>query len=101
MCVGIPMRIVECDGIVALCEGRNGTRTLDLSLVGEQPPGTWLLTFLDTAREVIDAVRAEQIDAALAGLEAALRGDTAMDAYFSDLIHREPALPAHLRGANE
>lgn len=37
MCVGIPMRVIACHGYMALCQGRNGQRQLDLALVGEQP----------------------------------------------------------------
>ncbi|HNQ03150.1 MAG TPA: HypC/HybG/HupF family hydrogenase formation chaperone [Thiobacillaceae bacterium] len=99
MCVGIPMRVVECQGLTARCEGRQGLRRLDLALVGDQPPGTWLLCFLDTAREVIDAETAARIDAALDGLEAAMAGATDIAHHFADLTARTPALPPHLRGA--
>ena len=71
---------------------------IDLSLVGEQPPGTWLLTFLGAAREVIDADRAAAINNALAALDAAMAGDHArIDALFADLVDREPSLPDHLK----
>ncbi len=98
MCVGIPMRVVQCDGLSALCEGRDGQRRLDLSLVGEQAPGTWLLAFLDSAREVLDPEAATRIDAALNGLQAALNGETDMSPYFADLIDRPPQLPDFLKG---
>ncbi len=98
MCLGLPMQVVECNGYVALCQGRGGRRQLDLALVGEQPPGTWLLAFIDAAREVIDAATAARIDAALDGLEAAMAGETDVSAHFADLIERTPQLPPHLRG---
>lgn len=98
MCVGIPMQVVSCDGLTALCSGRGGERRLDLALVGEQPPGTWLLAFLDAAREVIDAQAAAQIEAALDGLAAAMNGETDLSRYFADLIDRPPQLPDFLRG---
>ncbi|MDD3528855.1 MAG: HypC/HybG/HupF family hydrogenase formation chaperone [Gallionellaceae bacterium] len=98
MCVGIPMRVVRCDGLTALCAGRDGERRLDLALVGEQPPGTWLLAFLDGAREVIDAEAAARIEAALDGLAAAMDGETDLSRYFADLIDRPPELPEFLRG---
>lgn len=97
MCVGVPMQVLSCDGLSALCAGRGGERRLDLSLVGAQPPGTWLLAFIDAAREVIDAEAAGRIDAALAGLEAAMSGETDLTAYFADLIDREPELPEFLK----
>lgn len=98
MCIGIPMQVIECQGLTALCAGRGGQRRLDLALVGEQPPGTWLLAFLDAAREVIEADAAQLINAALDGLDAVFNGDTNLDIYFADLVGREPQLPEHLRG---
>jgi hydrogenase expression/formation protein HypC len=98
MCLGIPMQVIECNGYVALCQGRGGVRQLDLALVGEQPVGAWLLTFIDAAREVIDAERAAQINAALDGLEAVMAGETDISRHFADLFERTPELPAHLRG---
>jgi len=98
MCVGIPMRIVEPGDFVAVCEGRHGRRRIDLRLVGPQPAGAWVLTFADTAREVLAAERAAQIDRALQALDAALAGEVPnVDALFSDIAGREPELPAHLQ----
>jgi len=98
MCIGIPMRVIESNGMMARCAGRGGERWLDLALVGAQPAGTWLLAFIDSAREVIDAARAAMIDDALDALEAALDGETDLSVHFADLIEREPQLPEHLRG---
>lgn len=95
------MQVIECHGYVALCRGRNGRHLLDLTLVGEQPPGTWLLSFIDAAREVIDAEAAARIDAALDGLEAVMAGETDIGRHFADLIERTPELPPHLRGATQ
>ena len=99
MCLGIPMQVIECRGLVALCQGRGGPRQLDLALVGEQAPGTWLLAFIDAAREVIDTNAAARITAALDGLEAVMSGETDITRHFADLCDREPQLPPHLRGA--
>lgn len=97
MCLAIPMRVLSCDGLWATCEGRNGTTGIDLSLVGEQPAGTWLSTFLGAARGVITEEEARSIDQALDALQGALTGDrAAIDAAFADL-DREPQLPPHLR----
>jgi len=96
MCLGIPARIVESGEHFARCVSRNGEIRVDLSLVGMQPAGAWLLTFLDAAREVIDADRAAAIDAALSALEAAQVGATDFSAFFADL-DREPQLPDFLR----
>jgi hydrogenase expression/formation protein HypC len=67
-------------------------------IVGEQPPGTWVLAFRGTAREVLSEEQATQTNGALDALAAALRGERSFDAYFSDLVDREPELPEHLRG---
>jgi hydrogenase expression/formation protein HypC len=99
MCIGIPMRVIETRGLAALCEGRGERRWLDLSLVGEQPVGTWLLAFLDAAREVLDAAAAALVNDALDALQAALDGESDLSAYFADLDRRTPELPAHLQGA--
>ena len=98
MCIGVPMKVVESGAHHAWCLGPDGLVSIDLALVGPQPPGTWLLTFLGAAREVLDPVTAANITSALDGLAAALSGDTArIDAAFADLVARTPELPEHLR----
>jgi hydrogenase assembly chaperone HypC/HupF len=98
MCVGIPMRIERVEGFRARCRAHTGeARSVDLALVGDQPEGTWLLVFLDTAREVLDPQRARQIHEALAAVDAVMSGETAVDHLFADLVDREPPLPEHLR----
>lgn len=98
MCIGIPMVVVEQQGDWALCQRRDGgaTASIDMRLIGGQPPGTWVLTFMDAARSVLDAAEAQQVDNALDALEMALRGEN-VDHLFADLVDREPELPAHLR----
>jgi len=96
MCLGIPVQIIECGEHFARCLGRNGETRIDLALVGVQPVGTWLLTFLDAAREIIPAERAEAINAALNALDAVNAGETDLSAFFADL-DREPQLPDFLR----
>lgn len=96
MCLGIPVQVLEYGEHFARCAGRNGEVRIDLSLVGWQVPGTWLMTFLDAAREVIDAERAFAIDAALDALDAAHAGAIDFSAFFPDL-EREPQLPDFLR----
>lgn len=98
MCIAIPMRVEEPLGDTAWCSGREGRKLVDLSLVGPQPAGAWLLTFLGAAREVIDAERAANTDRALDALAAVLAGEEAgIDAAFADLVSRSPELPEHLR----
>jgi hydrogenase expression/formation protein HypC len=99
MCLGIPMQVVETQGEgAAWCVGRDGRSLIDMSLVGEQSPGTWILTFVGAAREIMTPESASQVDAALDALVAVLEGDgAAIDAAFADLVGREPQLPEHLR----
>lgn len=96
MCLGLPVQVIECGEHFARCLGRNGEVRVDLSLVGKQVPGAWLVTFLDAAREVVDAERADAINAALDALDAAQSGATDFSAFFADL-DREPQLPDFLR----
>lgn len=102
MCLGLPMQVLEMAEGSALCEVDGEVRRIDTLLVGEQQPGTWLLTFLDTAREVLSVEKAQQIREALQALDLAMQGDAAVDHLFADLVEREPQLPDFLRPtANE
>ena len=98
MCLGIPMRIVCCDGLSAECENGDQIERIDLSLLGDQPAGTWVLVFLGAAREVLTEQRAAEIRNALTAVQAIMQGDTAdVDRLFSDLIEHPPHLPPHLQ----
>lgn len=98
MCLGVPMQVMALSGVFAECLGRNGKQRINMMLLDQVQVGDWILTFLDTAREHIDAKQAQLINAALDGLSLAQAGDmTAMDACFADLIDREPQLPDFLR----
>ena len=99
MCIGIPMQIVHTSegGTICDCEGRGERQRLDLMLVGEQAPGTWVLAFRGAAVRVLTAAEAMQTNSALDALETALAGGNEFDAYFADLVDREPQLPEHLR----
>ena len=101
MCIGIPMQVMEPEGTGgAWCVGREGRQLIDMTLVGPQAPGTWILAFVGSAREVMTPESAARTDAAIGALAAALRGDTAsIDHAFADLVNREPQLPEHLRPA--
>ena len=93
MCIGIPMQVVESHGFVARCAGRGESADVNMLLVGPQEPGTWILNFLGSAREVLSADDASKINAALDALEAVMNGDedVDIDAYFVDLAERERA----------
>lgn len=97
MCIGIPMQVIEVEDMFAWCDGRNGRKRINTMLLGCVRPGDWLLTFLDSAREAIDAERAAMINSALEALDRVAAGDTNFDDCFADLIGREPQLPDFLR----
>ncbi|MGB0694659.1 MAG: HypC/HybG/HupF family hydrogenase formation chaperone [Rhodospirillaceae bacterium] len=99
MCLGIPMRVLEVEGYNARCEAADGRQEMvDLCLVGPQPAGTWVLSFLGAARELLDEEQADQISKALGGLNSLLEGGELGDA-FADLEAKGPQLPPHLEAA--
>ena len=97
MCIGLPMQVIESRPGQALCRGMGEQREVDTLLVGDQPVGSWLLVFLDSAREVISPQQAQQISEALMALTLATRGETDLNHLFADLADREPTLPPHLQ----
>ena len=87
MCMGLPMQVIEPGFGVAICRFGVEQRRIDTMLVGEQPAGTWLLVFIDAAREVISADAAERIKNALNSLDSVMKGGTGnVDALFADII---------------
>ncbi len=102
MCIGIPMQVVETGLGHAVCEGMGQRRRVDTLLVGEQPVGTWLLVFLDSAREVLTPEDADRIGRAVQAVDLVMQqgGNTGtehqIEALFADLIDREPEKPASL-----
>ena len=97
MCVGIPMRVIRTDDGMAECEGRGRRERLNVMLLGDVPPGAWVLAYHGWAVRELTEDEARQTDAALDALDAALAGDGDVDAFFADLVGREPTLPPHLR----
>ncbi|WP_316368074.1 HypC/HybG/HupF family hydrogenase formation chaperone [Candidatus Thiodiazotropha sp. CDECU1] len=87
MCVGIPAQVIEAGDFVARCRTRSGEEQINMMLTGSQPVGTWLLTFLGSAREVISEEDARNIDKALDGLSAIMseNKDIDVDHYFPGL----------------
>jgi hydrogenase expression/formation protein HypC len=90
------MLIVRTEAATAWCEGRGQRERIDLALVGEQPVGTWILAYQGTAVRTLAPDEAAHTSAALDALSAVLAGEGNVDAYFADLLDREPTLPAHL-----
>lgn len=98
MCIGIPMQVLSVDGIAATASDGERTELIDLSLTGDVIPGTWVLTFLGAAREVIDADEAAKIQSAVRALQNIMAGGDAGDA-FDDIETKGPSLPPHLQAA--
>lgn len=90
MCLAIPMQVIETDGAYAWCEGRGQRERLNTMLVGEVLPGDWVFAQLGQAREKLTAQHAAEIDLALDGVAAALRGETDLTSYFPDIAVQRP-----------
>ena len=87
MCLSIPKQVVawEADGDFAWVE-RNGQREqVNMMLLGPQPIGTWVLTSLGLAKDVIVPEELALIEEALTALAASLDGDYDSTRYFQDL----------------
>ena len=95
MCIGIPMQVVEVGSGRSWCEGRGRRQQIDMMLVGDAPPGSWVLAFNACARRVMTPDEAAWTNDALDALEAALAGATNFDAHFTDLVRFDTtAMPA-------
>ncbi|CAC9491762.1 hypothetical protein [uncultured Gammaproteobacteria bacterium] len=96
MCIGIPMQVVDSmSDTFATCQDNGVNKTINMQLVGAQMTGTWVLVFIDAAREVISADRAKEIDNALKAVSLAMYSDESerIHALFGDLIDRTPINP--------
>jgi hydrogenase expression/formation protein HypC len=85
MCIGVPMQVERIDGTQVWVAGRGSSRRVETALIGPVAVGDWLLVFLGSARERLDAQRAAEVNAALDLLEAAIKGEGAVDAAAFDL----------------
>ena len=84
MCIGIPMQVLATRPGFAQAHGRGEVREVNTALVGEPAIGEWLLVFIDAARERIGAERAQEVNATLDLLEAALgSGEAGSEAGFT------------------
>ncbi|MGR9044622.1 MAG: HypC/HybG/HupF family hydrogenase formation chaperone [Gammaproteobacteria bacterium] len=97
MCIGIPMKIIAYQGEWALCESDGQQRQIDMMLLGKQAVGSWVLVFLDTARELLSERQAQQITDALRAVQLTLQGENSVEHLFADLLDKTPELPAFLR----
>lgn len=101
MCIGIPMQVRECGFGYAVCEGMGLQRRVETLLTGDQPVGTWLLVFLESAREVLSESDAEKISQAVQAVNQVMQNpseqdNSVFDSLFADLVDREPPKPPSL-----
>lgn len=84
MCIGLPMQVTELAPGHAWVEGRGERRRITTALVDGVAPGSWLLVFLNDARELITPARALEVNAALDLVLGAMQGtDASGDAGFA------------------
>jgi hydrogenase expression/formation protein HypC len=80
MCLGIPMRVVECDGFLARCEARGIERTVSLFLLQHEPlePGDHVMVHVGYAIQKmseVDAVSAWDLYDEMLEAEEEMRGN--------------------------
>ena len=87
MCLSIPKQVVawEGDGDFAWVERHGEREQINMMLLGPQPIGTWVLSSLGLAKEVIEPEDLALIEEALTALAASLDGDYDSTQYFQDL----------------
>jgi hydrogenase expression/formation protein HypC len=78
MCIGLPMQVLSLSPGFAHVLGRGTRQRVSTALIDRPAVGDWLLVFLDSAREHLDAARAAEINATLDLVEASLRGEPAL-----------------------
>ena len=87
------MKIITTGLGTADCEGMGRRKTVDTLMVGEQSPGTWVLVFLNSAREILTEAEASKITLALSALSSVHDnndepGEEPINQFFSDLVNR-------------
>lgn len=93
MCIGIPKIVLASEGFegefawVAMADGSQRER-VNMMLVGPQENGSWVLTSLGMARELLSADEAATINDALAALLASIEGTYDPANHFADLERR-------------
>lgn len=91
MCLSIPKRVVEWEGSgdnagdFAWVERDGQRERINMMLIGAQPIGTWVLTSLGLAREVVEDGQRALIEDALSALAASLDGEFDPNRHFQDL----------------
>ncbi len=89
MCMGVPMRVIETDGVTAVCERHGERQRVSVLLLEKVTSGDEVLVFLGNAVRVLEPDEARQIENALEGLAAALNGEE-FEHLFADIGVQEP-----------
>lgn len=89
MCMGVPMRVIETDGVTAVCDRHGERQRVSVLLLEKVTAGDEVLVFLGSAVRVLEPDEARQIDNALEGLAAALNGEE-FEHLFADIAVQEP-----------
>lgn len=87
MCLSIPKQVVEWEGEgdFAWVERSGERERVNMMLIGPQPVGTWILTALGLAKEVVADEERALIEDALSALAASLADQYDPAAHFQDL----------------
>jgi hydrogenase expression/formation protein HypC len=87
MCLSIPKQVVEWEGEgdFAWVERAGRRERINMMLIGPQPVGTWVLTSLGLAKEVVEEEERALIEDALSALAASLEDGYDPSLHFRDL----------------
>lgn len=96
MCIGIPMQVIDTEFGTARCSVDGRVERINILLIGEVEPGSYVLVHAGHALRTLEAEEAQLISDALRAVHSAASG-APFEHLIADLIHREPELPAHLR----
>lgn len=114
MCLGIPMKVLRCEGSMALCgvEPQDGSlehrrqEQVDTILVPDVREGDYVLVFMGMARARMEPVEAHKLQNALQALATLAQTQGNGEAVeqvvtqgFADLCNAPPRLPPHLQAA--
>ena len=88
MCLSVPKQVVawEGEGDFAWVERDGQREQINMMLLGPQPLGTWVLTSLGLAKEVIEDDQRQLIEDALSALAASLEDDYDPSRHFQDML---------------
>lgn len=91
------MLITDIEPGYAIAEGMGERKRIDTLITGDQPVGTWVLVFINSAREVLTEIDAQRITQAVQAINLTMQGETDIAHLFADLVDREPELPDFLK----